>query len=60
MVMKEGEELHVELKLEFNPDMSIEQVDCVLDGMEKKSWRGVTEVIIESDEDQLSYDPDIN
>ncbi|WLR47456.1 cation diffusion facilitator family transporter [Halobacillus litoralis] len=64
MVMKEGEELHVELKLEFDPDMSIEQVDRVLDGIEKKilTQRGVTEVIIESDkdDDQLSWDPDNN
>ncbi|MGR9050739.1 cation diffusion facilitator family transporter [Halobacillus faecis] len=64
MVMKEGEELHVELKLEFDPDMSIEQVDRVLDGIEKKilSQRGVTEVIIESDkdDDQMSWDPDDN
>ncbi|RDY71096.1 cation transporter [Halobacillus trueperi] len=64
MVMKEGEELHVELKLEFDPDMSIEMIDHVLDGIEKKilNQRGVTEVIIESDkdDDQLSWDPGKN
>ncbi|MBN9653990.1 cation transporter [Halobacillus sp. GSS1] len=64
MVMKEGEELHVELKLEFDPEMSIENIDQVLGGLEKKilNQRGVTEVIIESDEDdhQLSWDPDKN
>ncbi|MYL50054.1 cation diffusion facilitator family transporter [Halobacillus litoralis] len=64
LVMKEGEELHVELKLEFDPEMSIETIDHVLDGIEKKilNQRGVTEVIIESDEDdqQLSWDPNKN
>ncbi|WP_406945860.1 cation diffusion facilitator family transporter [Halobacillus sp. SY10] len=64
MVMKEGEELHVELKLEFDPEMSIETIDHVLDGIEKKilNQRGVTEVIIESDkdDDQLSWDPGKN
>ncbi|SDN94664.1 cation diffusion facilitator family transporter [Halobacillus aidingensis] len=64
MVMKEGEELHVELKLEFDPEMSIEMIDHVLDGIEKKilNQRGVTEVIIESDkdDDQLSWDPGKN
>ncbi|REJ10901.1 cation diffusion facilitator family transporter [Halobacillus trueperi] len=64
MVMKEGEELHVELKLEFDPEMSIETIDHVLDGIEKKilNQRGVTEVIIESDkdDDQLSWDPEKN
>ncbi|MEC3885631.1 cation diffusion facilitator family transporter [Halobacillus litoralis] len=64
MVMKEGEELHVELKLEFDPEMSIEKIDQVLGGLEKKilNQRGVKEVIIESDEDdhQLSWDPDKN
>lgn len=64
MVMKEGEELHVELKLEFDPGMSIEMIDHVLDGIEKKilNQRGVTEVIIESDkdDDQLSWDPEKN
>ncbi|SEH98566.1 cation diffusion facilitator family transporter [Halobacillus karajensis] len=61
MVIKEGEELHVELKIEFDPDMSIEKIDDVLDGIEKKilSQRGVTEVIIESDKDdhKQSWDP---
>lgn len=61
MVIKEGEELHVELKLEFNPDMTISKIDDVLDGIEKKilSQRSVTEVIIESDQNdhQLNWNP---
>ncbi|WP_082234585.1 cation diffusion facilitator family transporter [Halobacillus massiliensis] len=53
MVMKEGEELHVELKVEFDPDMSIAKASDVLEGIERKilNERGVTEVIIESDKD---------
>ena len=64
MVVKEGEELHVELKIEFDPNMSIGKVDGVLDGIEKKilSQRGVTEVIIESDKDDhtRNWDPESN
>ncbi|UOQ93269.1 cation transporter [Halobacillus shinanisalinarum] len=53
MVIKEGEELHVELKVEFDPDMSIAKAADVLDDIEKKilNEKGVTEVIIESDKD---------
>ncbi len=53
MVLKEGDELHVELKVEFDPDMSIAKAAEVLDDIEKKVLRhkGVTDVIIESDKD---------
>ncbi|QAS51373.1 cation diffusion facilitator family transporter [Halobacillus litoralis] len=62
MVIKEGEELHVELKIEFDPEMSIEKASDVLKVIERKILRerGVTEVIIESDKDdhELSWNPD--
>ncbi|WP_077622907.1 cation diffusion facilitator family transporter [Sediminibacillus massiliensis] len=53
MVVKEGEELHVELRVELDPDMSIGTASKILAGMEKKILmeKGVTEVIIESDKD---------
>ncbi|WP_079526214.1 cation diffusion facilitator family transporter [Halobacillus hunanensis] len=53
MVIKEGEELHVELKVEFDPDMSIANAADILKNIEEKilNEKGVTEVIIESDQD---------
>ncbi|ASK60733.1 hypothetical protein CFK37_00170 [Virgibacillus phasianinus] len=53
MVIKEGEELHVELKIELDPGMTIAEADDIRDGIEKKilNEKGVTEVIIEFDED---------
>lgn len=64
MVIKEGTELHVELKVEFDPEMSIAKAADILEVIEKKilNERGVTEVIIESDKDDdiLSWDPQAN
>lgn len=53
MVIKEGEELHVELKIELDPDMTVAEADDVHDKIEKiiLDERGVTEVLIEFDED---------
>lgn len=53
MVIREGDELHVELKIEFDPDMTVREADGIRDAIEKKilNERGVTEVIIESDVD---------
>lgn len=53
MVIKEGEELHVEIKIELNPNMTVAEADDIRDNIEQKilNEQGVTEVIIESDED---------
>ncbi|MFZ3578519.1 cation diffusion facilitator family transporter [Virgibacillus sp. DJP39] len=53
MVVKEGDELHVELKIEFSPNMTVSEADAVRDKIENKilQERGVTEVVIEFDED---------
>jgi len=53
MAFKEGDELHVELKMEFAADMTVEEVDDIRDDIEQKilSKKDVTEVIIEIDED---------
>lgn len=52
MVMKEGEELHVEIKIELDPNMTVAEADDIRDNIEQKilNEQGVTEVIIESDE----------
>lgn len=53
MVFKEGDELHVELKVEFDPHMTVAEADNISDALEKKilQEKGVTEVIIEFDQD---------
>lgn len=53
MVIKEGEELHVELKIEIDPNMTVAEADNIRDEMEERilDEKGVTEVIIEFDED---------
>ncbi|WP_404450777.1 cation diffusion facilitator family transporter [Virgibacillus necropolis] len=53
MVIREGDELHVELKIEFDPDKTVKEADKIRDNIEKKilDEKGVTEVIIESDVD---------
>lgn len=53
MVIKEGDELHVELKIELSPDMTVAEADDIRDKMEENilNEKGVTEVIIEFDED---------
>ncbi|WP_053217978.1 cation diffusion facilitator family transporter [Virgibacillus senegalensis] len=52
-VIKEGDQRHVELKIEVDPQLTIAEADDMRDRLEKqiKSQRGVTDVIIEFDED---------
>lgn len=53
-VIKEGDSFHVELKLEVDPKMTIAEADDIRDYIEKRikeGVRGVTDVIIEFDED---------
>ncbi|QTN00981.1 cation diffusion facilitator family transporter [Sediminibacillus dalangtanensis] len=52
-VIKEGDQRHVELKIEIDPKVTIAAADDMRDRLEKKikSQRGVTDVIIEFDED---------
>lgn len=52
-VIKEGDSMHVELKIEVNPDMTIAEADDLRDYLEKRirEVKGVTDVIIEFDED---------
>lgn len=53
MVIREGDELHVELKIEFDPSMTVGEVDKIRDNIEKEilKEKGITDVIIESDMD---------
>lgn len=53
-VIKEGDSLHVELRLEVDPSMTIAEADDIRDYIEKRIREGVenvTDVIIEFDED---------
>ncbi|MDR7243287.1 cation diffusion facilitator family transporter [Priestia megaterium] len=52
MVMKEGEELHVELKVEIDPSLTVAEADDIKDRLENRilQEKGVTDVIIEFDE----------
>jgi cation diffusion facilitator family transporter len=52
-VFKEGEVLHVELEIEVDPELTIAAADDIRDRLEEKilEERGVTDVIIEFDED---------
>lgn len=53
-VIKEGDHLHIELKVEVDPKMTIEEADDIRDYIEKRiyeSIKNVTNVIIEFDED---------
>ncbi|PLT33812.1 cation diffusion facilitator family transporter [Bacillus sp. V5-8f] len=52
-VIKEGEDLHVELEVEIDPRITVAQADDIKDRLEKRirDERGVTEVTIEFDED---------
>lgn len=53
-VIKEGDSFHVELRLEVDPKMTIAEADDVRDYIEKRikeGVKGVTDVIIEFDED---------
>jgi len=53
-VIKEGDSLHVELRLEVDPKMTVEEADDIRDYIVKRikeSLENVTDVIIEFDED---------
>ena len=51
--IKEGEDFHIEMKLEINPTLTVAQADDIKDRIESKilELKGVTDVIIEFDED---------
>lgn len=52
-VLKEGEDLHVELEIELDPSLTVAEADDIKDRLEEKimNQKGVTDVIIELDED---------
>ena len=53
-VIKEGDSLHVELKIEVDPQMTIAEADDISDYIEEKikeNVKNVTDIIIEFDED---------
>lgn len=52
-VIKEGEEVHVEVEIEIDPNLTIAAADDIKDRLEKKIFaeKGVADVIIEFDED---------
>ncbi len=59
--VKEGEDYHIEMKLEINPDLTVGQANEIKDRIEGKilEIKGVTDVIIEFDEDDdiQTWDP---
>ncbi len=52
-VLKEGDEFHVEIKIEVDPKISLATADDIKDRLEEKiiKEKGVTDVIVEFDED---------
>ena len=52
-VIKEGEEVHVEVEIEIDPKLTIAAADDIKDRLEKRIFaeKGVSDVIIEFDED---------
>ncbi|MGG1575872.1 cation diffusion facilitator family transporter [Fictibacillus sp. NRS-1165] len=52
-VIKEGEDLHVEMEVEVDPSLTVAQADDIKDRLEEKilSEKGVADVTIEFDED---------
>ncbi|RBW70140.1 cation diffusion facilitator family transporter [Bacillus taeanensis] len=52
-VLKEGDELHVEIKIEVDPQITLAEADDIKDRIEEKilKEKGVTDVIVEFDED---------
>ncbi|RFU62289.1 hypothetical protein D0463_13550 [Bacillus sp. V59.32b] len=52
-VTKEGEDFHVELEVEIDPNLTIAEADDIKDRLEERimAEKGVTEVTIEFDED---------
>ena len=59
--VKEGEDYHIEMKLEVDPALTVAQADDIKDRIEGKihEIKGVTDVIIEFDEDDgiQTWDP---
>ena len=51
--VKEGEDYHIEMKLEIDPSLTVAQADDIKDRIRKRilEMKGVTHVIIEFDED---------
>ena len=51
--MKEGEDYHIEMKLEIDPSLTVAQADDIKDRIRSRilEMKGVTHVIIEFDED---------
>jgi divalent metal cation (Fe/Co/Zn/Cd) transporter len=51
--VKEGEDYHIEMKLEIDPALTVAQANDIKDRIEDKilDIKGVTDVIIEFDED---------
>jgi cation diffusion facilitator family transporter len=52
-VLKEGDEFHVEVKVEVDPAITIAEADDIRDRLEEKirKEKGVTDVVVEFDED---------
>ncbi|KYC88483.1 cation diffusion facilitator family transporter [Heyndrickxia sporothermodurans] len=52
-VVKEGEELHVEVEIEVDPSLTVAQADDIKDRLEERimAEKGIADVIIEFDED---------
>lgn len=52
-VLKEGEELHVELEIEVDPKLTVAEADDIKDRLEQRilAEKGVTDVLIQFDED---------
>ncbi|WP_053363262.1 cation diffusion facilitator family transporter [Bacillus sp. FJAT-27251] len=52
-VLKEGDEIHVEVKVEVDPAITIAEADDIRDRLEEKirKERGVADVVVEFDED---------
>ncbi|WP_174615575.1 cation diffusion facilitator family transporter [Virgibacillus ihumii] len=52
-VIRQGQEMYVELKIELDPEMTITEADKIRDRIEKKilNEKGVSDVIIEFDKD---------
>jgi cation diffusion facilitator family transporter len=61
--VKEGEDFHIEMKLEIDPSLTVAQADDIKDRIRSKilEMKGVTHVIIEFDEDDgiRTYDEEL-
>lgn len=58
LVMKEGDELHVELSIELDPHMTVAEADDLGETIERRilKEKNVTEILIEYDEDDRRQD----